>query len=161
MEMNIHQKLAKARKMLQDSKLYKTGKGYGFSYFELSDFLPRTTEIFDELGLSSVTSISKEKCSMTISDGQGSVVFELPFAEFVSEDKRKLQPVQELGGSVTYLTRYLWVQAMNIVEPDRVDSKLMREVKQMIEEPDTSAASAPSSPGSIGPRRVAPGGRAI
>jgi len=119
--MNIYQKLAKARKMLQDSRLSKSGNGYGFSYFELSDFLPRTTEIFDELGIGSFTSINKERGTMTISDGEGSIVFEVPFGEFKSEEKRKLQPVQEIGGAITYITRYLWVQVMNIVESDTVD----------------------------------------
>ena len=40
-----------ARKKLQESGLKKTGKGYGFNYFELADFLPTITDIFDELGI--------------------------------------------------------------------------------------------------------------
>jgi hypothetical protein len=159
--MNIYQKLAKARKMLQDSKLSKTGTGYGFSYFELSDFLPRTTEIFDELGLASFTSITRERGTMTISDGEGSITFEVPFAEFKSEEKRKLQPVQELGGAVTYLTRYLWVQAMNIVEPDRVDSKVMREVRRAVNDGDDAPSSPPPQPGTPIIRRTFPGGRQL
>jgi len=155
--MNIYQKLAKARRMLQDSKLTKTGAGYGFTYFELSDFLPRTTEIFDELGLSSFTSITKERGTMTISDGEGSIVFEVPFGEFKSEEKRKLQPVQEIGASITYTTRYLWVQVMNIVEPDRVDSRTVHKPTPNVNNgPDTDVSTG-------GPtiRRTYTGGRQI
>lgn len=122
--MKVYSKLAKARKMLQESNLKKTGKGYGFVYFELHDFLPRITEIFAEMNLASFTTITKDSAKMTIVDGEddSAVTFEIPFASFKADEKRDLQEVQELGGSITYLTRYLWVQALNIVEPDTVDS---------------------------------------
>ena len=109
--MSVYTKLAKARRMLLNSKLQKSGKGYGFSYFELSDFLPRTTEIFDELKLASFTTITTESAKMTIVDGEDEtqMTFEIPFASFKGDEKRSLQEVQELGGSVTYMTRYLWV----------------------------------------------------
>ena len=54
-----------ARKKLQESGLKKTGKGYGFNYFELADFLPTITDIFDELGLCSFTTIDTELAKMT------------------------------------------------------------------------------------------------
>ena len=130
--MSVYTKLAKARRMLLNSKLQKSGKGYGFSYFELSDFLPRTTEIFDELKLASFTTITTESAKMTIVDGEDEtqMTFEIPFANFKSDEKRSLQEVQELGGSVTYMTRYLWVQVMNIVEPDTVDRNKDEVVKE-------------------------------
>jgi hypothetical protein len=123
--MTVYGKLAQARKMLQESGLRKTGNGYGFNYFELADFLPTTTEIFAQLGLASFTTITTESAKMTIVSAEdgSNVVFEIPFANFKSDDKRALQEVQELGGSITYMTRYLWVQVMNIVEPDSVDGK--------------------------------------
>src|SRR5690606_4982401 len=98
--MKVYGKLARARRMLQESGLKKTGKGYGFSYFELSDFLPRTNEIFDELGLASFTTITLESAKMTICDAEdgSTMTFEIPFANFRSDEKRALQEVQELGG---------------------------------------------------------------
>jgi hypothetical protein len=134
--MKVYGKLAQARKMLQDSNLKKTGKGYGFNYFELADFLPRTTEIFAQLNLASFTNISVDRAQMTIADGEdgSTIVFEIPFASFKSDDKRALQAVQELGGSITYLTRYLWVQVMNIVEPDDIDRDKTSTQKQVVTE---------------------------
>ena len=131
--MKVYKKLAQAREMLQESGLKKTGKGYGFSYFELSDFLPRTNEIFAELGLASFTTITIETAKMTICDAEdgSTMTFEIPFANFKSDEKRALQEVQELGGSVTYMTRYLWVQVMNIVEPDSIDSQVQKVVNRM------------------------------
>jgi hypothetical protein len=121
--MKVYGKLAQARVKLQQSNLKKTGKGHGFVYFELGDFLPRINEIFNELKLSSFTSITSETAKMTIADAEdgSTMTFEVPFANFKGDDKRKLQEVQELGGSITYLTRYLWVLALNIIEPDTVD----------------------------------------
>lgn len=121
--MKVYENLSKARVMLQQSSLKKTGKGHGFNYFELSDFLPRINEIFEELKLVSFTSITTETAKMIIASAEdGSTAeFEIPFANFKGDDKRKLQEVQEMGGTITYLTRYLWVQVMNIVEPDTVD----------------------------------------
>jgi hypothetical protein len=128
--MKVYGALSKARVMLQKSALKKTGKGHGFTYFELGDFLPRVNDIFDELKLSSFTHITEEGAKMVIvSSEDGSMAeFEVPFANFKGDAKRNLQEVQEMGGTITYLTRYLWVQALNIVEPDRVDRD--KEVKQ-------------------------------
>ena len=89
----------------------------------------------DELNLASFTTITTESAKMTIVDGEDEtqMTFEIPFASFKGDEKRSLQEVQELGGSVTYMTRYLWVQVMNIVEPDTVDrskDEVDRAVKQ-------------------------------
>ena len=53
--MNVYGKLSKARLLLQQKKLKKSGKNKfsGFDYFELSDFLPSINEIFNEVGLCS------------------------------------------------------------------------------------------------------------
>jgi len=119
----IYSKLAKARRMLQESGLKKTGKGHNFIYFELADFLPTVNRIFDELKIASFTKITLENCSLTIVDGEddSTITFEIPHAGFKSDEKRNLQDVQNRGAEITYLTRYLWVQALNIVEPDTID----------------------------------------
>jgi len=121
--MKVYGKLAKARLLLQKSNLKKTGKGHGFIYFELADYLPRTTEIFAELGLVSFTKITDTNAMMTIVDAEdGSAIeFEIPFANFKGAEKKGLQQIQELGGTITYLSRYLWTQVMSIVEPDTID----------------------------------------
>lgn len=111
--MSVYQKLTNAREMLQDLNLKKTGVGgkYGseYKYFELKDFLPYVNKIFNKEKLCSSTIITNELSKMIIYDAEddSSITFEIPFGNFKGSDKRKLQEVQELGGSVTYLTRYL------------------------------------------------------
>jgi len=121
--MKVYSKLTQARVMLQNSNLKKTGKGPNFSYFELKDFLQRVNEIFSELKLSSFTDINGTAPKLVIVDCEDDsiVEFKIPYAEFKGDEKRKLQAVQELGAEITYLTRYLWVQALNIIEPDTID----------------------------------------
>jgi hypothetical protein len=137
----IYSKLAKARKMLQESGLKKTGKGHNFIYFELADFLPTVNKIFDELQIASFTKITLENCELTLVDGEddSTITFEIPYATFKSDEKRNLQAVQERGAEITYLTRYLWVQALNIVEPDTVDrSRGAQQTTQPVQQAQTA-----------------------
>ena len=51
--MSVFKKLSKARVMLQQVEMTKSGnnKFAGYKYFELADFMPHINRIFDELGL--------------------------------------------------------------------------------------------------------------
>jgi hypothetical protein len=51
--MSVYKKLQKARVMLHESQLNKSGKNKfaNFNYFELGDFIPQVTSIFDKVGL--------------------------------------------------------------------------------------------------------------
>lgn len=123
--MSVHKKLMQARIKLQGTKLTKTGqnKFAGYKYFELSDFLPTVQEIFNELGLAGVVSYHADAATLTIVDTESSteLVITSPMA---SANLKGAHDIQNLGAVQTYLRRYLWVTAMEIVEHDILDATL-------------------------------------
>lgn len=125
--MTIYQKLQKARIALQNTKLKKSGhnKFAGFKYFELGDILPHINNIFDDLGMTSVFSIRENLATLTIVDTENpegaAVQFTSPIA---SAQVKGTTPVQSLGAVHTYLKRYLYLNALEIVENDMLDANV-------------------------------------
>ena len=121
---NIYQRLLNARLELQSSDLKKTGnnKFAGYKYFELGDFLPAVQKIFNSQGLLGVVSYGREEASLTIiniDNPEERIVIGTPMS---SAALKGAHEIQILGAVQTYLRRYLWVTAMEIVEHDALDS---------------------------------------
>jgi hypothetical protein len=121
--MSVHKKLMEARIALQGKKLNKSGnnKFAGYKYFELGDFLPVVQEIFLDKGLCGVVSFLPDVAVLTITDmDDGTQLFiNSPMS---SAALKGCHDVQNLGAVQTYLRRYLWVTAMEIVEHDALDA---------------------------------------
>ena len=121
--MGVHKKLMEARIALQSAPLKKSGhnKFAGYQYFELGDFLPAIQRICDEVGLCGVVSYDEANAHLTIydTDGDGTVVFSSPMS---SAELKGCHAVQNLGAVQTYLRRYLWTNAFEIVEHDALDA---------------------------------------
>lgn len=119
----IYEKLQKCRVALQNKKLKKSGKNSyaGFEYFELADFLPIVNEMFLENKIFSNFSMDSENAFLYITDFEDNseVVFRTPIAELELKGCNK---IQALGGTHTYLKRYLYINALEIVEADLFDS---------------------------------------
>ena len=123
--MNIYEKLQQARVTLQAQNLKKSGKnGYsGFTYFELADFLPTVNVIFDELKLCSNFSIFENIAHLYIYNSEKpdeQIIFTMPTAEL---QLKGCTAIQALGGVNTYCKRYLYLNALEIVEADMLDKK--------------------------------------
>lgn len=121
--MTVLKKLMQARIKLQGMKLKKTGVNEfaRYKYFELGDFLPQVQEIFNDLGLAGVVSYRKEDADLTITclNDNSTVVITTPMA---GASLKGCHDVQNLGAIQTYIRRYLWVTALEIVENDAIDS---------------------------------------
>ena len=121
--MSVYKKLQEARLLLQNTKLNKTGKNKfaGYEYFELGDFLPQIQNICQKVGLCGVVSFTHETAYLTIhdTDGEGFVTFTSPMS---SAALKGCHDVQNLGAVQTYLRRYLWTNAFEIVEHDALDA---------------------------------------
>jgi len=121
--MTVYAKLTKARLNLLSVDMKKSGKNKfaGYAYFELGDFIPHVHRIFDEVGLCGVFSFEGTNATLTIHDteGTGAIAFVSPVVSALSP---KGQPIQDLGSTHSYLRRYLWLMAMEIVEADTVDA---------------------------------------
>ena len=146
--MSVYTKLMNARLALQSAELKKSGnnKFAGYSYFELADFLPTVQGIFLEQGLCGVVSFGKDEANLTIIDIDNPadrIVINSPMAE---AQLKGCHPIQNLGAVQTYLRRYLWVTAMEIVEHDALDSSepLKPETKKVATKSDAWAESKPA-----------------
>lgn len=141
--MSVYKQLQKARAMLLSSDIKKSGvnKFAGFQYFELADVLPAITKIFDEVGLCGVVRFTSDTATLTIYDSEdvnhGSIEFTSPL---VYADMSKSQAIQNLGSTHTYMRRYLWLMAMEIVEHDAVDAAPQEE------KPKAKPAPKPAAP---------------
>jgi hypothetical protein len=124
--MTVYKKLQAARLQLVNSGIKKTGHNTygGWFYYELGDFIPTVHKIFDEIGLCGVVTF-EETATLTIhnSDDGSFIEFATPI---VYAEAAKGQPIQMLGSTHTYLRRYLWLMAMELVEADVVDAEEAR-----------------------------------
>ena len=130
--MTVYKKLQAARLQLVNSGIKKTGHNtYGcWFYYELGDFIPAVHKIFDEIGLCGVVTF-EETATLTIhnSDDGSFIEFATPI---VYAEAAKGQPIQMLGSTHTYLRRYLWLMAMELVEADVVDAEKQEEKSEPV-----------------------------
>lgn len=150
-KLNVYQKLSLARKRFLERNVKKSGvnRQLEFQYFELQDIVPSATRIFQNLGLLGVVQFppveknaetglaSEPVATMTVlnTDRPSETIdFMVPYREVEqiksNAGKSVTNPLQALGSSVTYLRRYLWMLAMDIVEQDDVDATLGQQEPQ-------------------------------
>jgi len=122
--MSVYKKLQEARIDLQSRPLKKSGRNKfaGFEYFELGDFLPTIQTIFTEKGLCGTITFYTDIAILTIVDvdkPEDKIEFKSPMS---TAELKGCHAIQNLGAVQTYLRRYLWVAAMEIVEHDSLDA---------------------------------------
>lgn len=165
-DMNVRQKLAKARLYFLNRKVAKTGKNMHleFKYFELEDIVPVAIRIFASVGLTSYTNFNGETATMTILNAddpdEDGITFTLPYREnkpiISNQGKEVTNPMQALGASTTYLRRYLWMMALDITEPDEVDASLGSEDLDGSEDtPAPAPKEKPKPPATAAERKAA------
>jgi hypothetical protein len=121
--MSVHKKLMDARLKLQGMELKKSGhnKFAGYHYFELGDFLPAIQTIFAELGLCGIVSYEADVAKLCITDTEDGTVVVIT-SPMSTAALKGCHEVQNLGAVQTYIRRYLWVTALEIVEHDAIDA---------------------------------------
>ena len=122
---NVYYKLLTARKLFLEEAIRKTGKAnkLGYKYFELDDIVPVAIQIFYDLPLLPHVSFTELEATMTIincDNPEDTVTFTSPMAKdtggLISNE------IQKLGSVQTYLRRYLYMMALDIVEADQVEA---------------------------------------
>jgi hypothetical protein len=136
-DFKVYAKLQKCRVELQNMELKKSGhnKFAGYRYFELGDFLPAVNTLFDIYGLAYSLQFDREMATMFIIDVDtgSSIKFTCPMEQAILKG---CMPVQNLGASITYITRYLLVMALAISEHDAVDASEPTKDKKTISATD-------------------------
>jgi hypothetical protein len=121
---NIYERLSTVRTEFHSMKLKKTGhnKFANYFYFELGDFLIPALKLMDIHGVVTVISFGKEVASMKIVNVDRPDDFILIETPMSTAALKGCHEVQNLGAVQTYLRRYLWVAALEIVEHDALDA---------------------------------------
>ena len=139
---NIYSKMQKARCEFQEKPLKKSGhnKFAGYHYFELGDFLPTINSLLEKYNLCSNISFDNEMATLTIVNAENTdekLVFTSPMS---NANLKGCHDVQNLGAVQTYLRRYLWVNAFEIVESDGLDATTGKDDKTSKTKANVNAA---------------------
>ena len=114
---------------MQSGGLKKSGRNdfAKYEYFELSDFIPTILRLENELGFFCSVSFNSELATLAISDTAKPEDYILFTSPMSSASLKGMHDVQNLGAVQTYIRRYLYVNAFEIVESDAVDRSEKRE----------------------------------
>lgn len=121
--MNVYQKLQKCRVELKTLPIPESGnnKFAGYTYMELGDFLPHIVDLCDKYNLCTLISFG-ESATLTVVNSEEpteQIIFSSPMS---TASLKGCHEIQNLGAVETYLRRYLYVSAFDIVEHDALDS---------------------------------------
>jgi hypothetical protein len=122
--MNVYQKLNEARERFHAAPIKKSGlnKFAGYKYFELGDFVIPALQIFKHVGLTSVITFTPEVAQMIIVNNEKPEDFVVIQSPMSTAALKGCHEVQNLGAVQTYIRRYLWVAALEIVEHDALEA---------------------------------------
>lgn len=153
-QLNVYQKLIKARAEFLKGDVQKTGKNMhlSFKYFELDDIVPTATRIFEEIGLVGVVSFTSDTAIMNIintDNPEEMVSFAAPFNQIQpivsNAGKQATNEMQALGSSITYMRRYLYMMALDICESDSIDANIGKD-NPTVPTPAAAPKKAPATP---------------
>jgi ERF superfamily. len=134
--MNIYQKMQLAKVKVQEQIVKKSGnnKYSGFDYLKLEDFLPIATKVFYELGLypkfniykevDKETGLINEKAVLAFVDTDHVDSTAIVFERATADGKVSgATPVQNEGAKASYMTRYMYISALDLAVPDGIDER--------------------------------------
>lgn len=122
--MGIYDKLQNMRVELQSKNIKKTGenKFAGYSYYELGDILPPINCIMASYKVASVVTFGSDTAELKLVDCENPsdcVTFCCPMA---TANLKGAHDVQNLGAVISYIRRYLYLTAFEVVESDFFDA---------------------------------------
>ena len=122
--LNIYQKLQTIRCELQTMSLKKSGHNTfaKYNYYELKDFLPAVNVLMQKHGVCTLVNFAPDSAALTIINADNpneQIMFTSPVADAALKG---CTPVQNLGAVQTYIRRYLYTNAFEIVEDDALDA---------------------------------------
>ena len=121
--MNLYEKINKTKQALQSAGLKKSGRNdfAKYEYFELADFMPTIVQMENDLKFICAVSFDKDLAVLEVIDGEKPEDRHSYTSPMSSASLKGMHDVQNLGAVQTYLRRYLYVNAFEIVEHDTLD----------------------------------------
>lgn len=143
----IFKRLQEIKAQLSATKLTKSGKNTysGYSYFELSDFLPTLIKLCNDNGVYTQVSFTNDMAILTainVDNPQERVEVTSPMRE--AEVKGAVS-IQQLGAVQTYERRYLYMAMFDIVDNDVCDA-VQGKSEQLYAKQTNNAVSAQNVP---------------
>jgi len=143
---NVYKRLQQCRFELKSLPIKESGnnKFAGYRYMELGDFLPHIVDLCHAHGLCTVISFQEDATLTVINSDkpEEQIVFSSPMS---TAELKGCHAIQNLGAVETYLRRYLYVAAFDIVEHDALDSTYGKETKPETKAPITNKPGTTSS----------------
>lgn len=126
-DLKLNEAIAQVALELQKSNIKKSGKNKfaGFDYFELSDFLPKLTELEAKYGINDRISFEDNYAQLELIKGDEKQTYKIPFERFATPLNKNgtptMQDIQYLGALTTYYKRYLYMNAFRITDGEIID----------------------------------------
>lgn len=127
---NLYQKMTDLKLELASIEIKKSGqnKHLGFRYHELGDFLGVIADLNKKHGIAEFISVTGSAATLTLVNTEKPDEIHIVSVPYVQADMQpKNDSIQKLGATLTYLRRYLYVQAYAITEHDVVDAMNLKE----------------------------------
>lgn len=139
---NIYSKMQKARCEFQEKPLKKSGWNNfsNFAFFELKDVQPTINALLEKYNMCSLMSFGNDLATLTIINSENpeeKMVFTSPMS---TAKLKACHEVQNLGAVETYIRRYLWFAAFEIVESDGLDATVGKDDKPSKTKANVNAA---------------------
>lgn len=158
--LNVYQRLTLVREEFHAKGVKKSGRNMQLTskYFELEDIIPNSRPLFKKHELIPICNFTKDEGIMTIVDmlnPESTIVFTTPRREW--EGNKSVNPVQASGATDTYMRRYLYQQALDIVEEDEIEGGLNGNIPASAPvNTDTAPVTAATPTGGAKPIHLAP-----
>lgn len=123
--MNVYGRLIQARKKFLEMGIDKSGKNRAiqYDYFELADIVPNAIKVFEEVGLVTIFNLYEAHATMrviNVDEPNDEILFTSPIRWL--EGNKGMNDLQVLGSIHTYMRRYMYLNVLDVVEADAIDS---------------------------------------
>lgn len=147
-QLSVWQKVQIVREKLLHNVLKKSGVNdhMEYTYFELQDFLPILTPIMREVGITTTMNFDNGVASLTIYNATKIIdsaignmpemmIFTAPMppvsALTSNSGKKVVSDVQAVGMTMTYMRRYLYITAFDLIESDGIEEEVKKQAGKL------------------------------
>ena len=153
--LNIYGKLAVARGRFLNSGIKKEGKNtYAeFKYFRLDEIIPVKQKIFTELGLSDMISFTQDYAVLTLVNVDNPEEVIQFMSQLAPDESLIKNPIQKVGAIQTYVRRYLYMLALDIIESDGIEETTGKPVDENNKPAPENAVKKSNRPATVEERK--------
>ena len=152
--MNVYGKLIEARKRFLEAGIKKTGvnRYAEYKYFTLDEIIPVKQEIFRDLGLADVISFGDAWAILRVVNVNNPTEFIEFMSQLAPDESMIKNPIQKVGAIQTYVRRYLYLLALDIIESDGIEATAEKPDPENAETPEPKPKT-PKRPKTEGERK--------